>query len=86
MISTSIFTITLIEVTSLETNIVLVFFAFIFMSNIFQMRLYPANKYVLVNNTFILFVLPFNYVYIYPGDPYVFIKTKTMRVYCHKMN
>ena len=34
----SIFTLTLFEVTSLETNIVLVFFAFIFLSNMFPMR------------------------------------------------
>ena len=43
MISPSIFTLTLVEVTSLETNIVLDFFAFIFMSNVFPMRFTSFN-------------------------------------------
>ena len=43
MISPSIFTLTLVEVRSLETNIVLVFFAFIFMSNVFPMRFTSFN-------------------------------------------
>ena len=47
--STSIFTITLVEVTSLETNIVLLFYAFICMLNIFSnASIYPTDKYVYV--------------------------------------